>query len=160
MASLDETLASHLKDAMRARDEVRLRTVRSLRAALKEKEISERQSGTAKLTPDQEIAVVQKQAKQRQDAIEQFRAAGREDLVQRESEELEIIQTYLPAALPEEEVRAEIRRIIESTGASSLKEIGRVMGPAMQVLRGRTDGSVVQRIAREELQARETGAAP
>ncbi len=151
MASLDETLNTHLKDAMRARDEVRLRTIRSLRAALKEREIAERQGGSAELSEDQALAVLQKQAKQRQDSIDQFVSAGREDLASKEREELEIIRSYLPAEMGDDEIREVIRRLIEESGAAGPGDIGRVMGPAMQQLRGRADGRRVQQIARELL---------
>ncbi len=139
---------------MRARDEVRLRTIRSLRTALKEKEISERQGGAAELSEDQELAILQKQAKQRQDSIDQFVAAGREDLAAREREELEVIRAYLPAALSEDEIRKIVRGIIDRTGAQALSDIGKVMGPAMQELRGRADGREVQRIVRQLLETR------
>ena len=152
MATIDERLAEDLIEAMRARDDVRLRTIRSLRAALKEKEISERHGGAASLSDDQAIAVIQKQSKQRQDAIEQFEAAGREDLVQRERDELDVIKQYLPEAVTADEIRAVVQRIVSASGARELKDIGKVMGPAMQELRGRADGRLVQQIVREELQ--------
>ncbi|RMF59367.1 MAG: GatB/YqeY domain-containing protein, partial [Bacteroidetes bacterium] len=88
--SLKERLTQDLKDAMRNRDAVRLRTIRSLRAALLEKEIEERSGGEATLTEEQELAVLQKQAKQRRDAIEQYEQAGREDLAEKEREELAV----------------------------------------------------------------------
>ncbi len=149
--SLKERLAEELKAAMRAKDAVRLRTIRSLRAALMEREIAERHGGEAVLTEEQELAVVQKQAKQRRDAIEQYEQAGREDLAAKEREELEVLKDYLPRQLDEDEVRTVVQRIIAETGASSLRDMGKVMGLAMKQLRGKADGRMVQAVARELL---------
>ncbi|WP_457653789.1 GatB/YqeY domain-containing protein [Rhodocaloribacter sp.] len=146
--SLKERLAEELKAAMRAKDAVRLRTIRSLRAALMEREIAERHGGEAVLTEEQELAVVQKQAKQRRDAIEQYEQAGREDLAAKEREELEVLKDYLPRQLDESEVRTVVERIIAETGASSPREMGKVMGLAMKELRGKADGRMVQAVAR------------
>lgn len=143
---LKEKLTQDLKDAMRARDEVRLRTIRSLRAALTEREIEQRQGGTAELSEDDEMAVLQKQAKQRRDAIEQYEAAGRDDLAAREAEELEVLEAYLPRQLTEEEIRRVVEEIVAETGAASPREMGKVMGPAMQRLRGRAEGRKVQEV--------------
>ncbi|WP_456428602.1 GatB/YqeY domain-containing protein [Rhodocaloribacter sp.] len=149
--SLKEKLAEDLKAAMRARDAVRLRTIRSLRAALMEREIAERHGGEAVLTEEQELAVVQKQAKQRRDAIEQYEQAGREDLAAKEREELEVLKDYLPRQLDEGEVRTVVQRIIAETDASSPRDMGKVMGLAMKQLRGKADGRMVQAVARELL---------
>ena len=149
--SLKERLAEELKAAMRAKDAVRLRTIRSLRAALMEREIAERHGGEAVLTEEQELAVVQKQAKQRRDAIEQYEQAGREDLAAKEREELEVLKEYLPRQLGEDEVRTVVERIIAETGASSPRDMGKVMGLAMKELRGKADGRMVQAVARRLL---------
>lgn len=152
MSTLQERLSEDLKTAMRAKDPVRLRTIRSLRAALLEKEIGERQGGAAELSEEQAVAVLTKQAKQRRDAIQQYQDAGRDDLVQKEQEELEIIESYLPRQLSDDEIRAELHQIIAGTGgAASLKDMGKIMGTAMVQLRGRADGSRVQAIVRELL---------
>lgn len=149
--SLKDQLADDLKAALRAKDEARLRAIRTLRAALLEKEIAERQGGVAHLTPEQELAVVQKQAKQRRDAIEQFQAAGRDDLVAKEQAELTILETYLPQQLDEAHLRKVLQALIATTGVASLKEMGKVMGPAMQQLRGQADGKRIQELVRELL---------
>jgi uncharacterized protein YqeY len=148
---LQEKLAEDLKAAMRARDSARLRTIRSLRAAIMEKEISERQDGQATLTESDELAVVQKQAKQRRDAIEQFEQAGRDDLVAKEREELDIIEDYLPKQLDDDQIRTAIEQLIESMGATSMNDMGKVMGAAMGALRGKADGRRVQAIVRSLL---------
>ena len=151
MTMLKDRLNEDLKAAMRAKDDVRLRTIRSIRAALMEREIEQRQGGTATLTEEQEMAVLQKQAKQRRDAIEQVAAAGREDLAAREREELAVIEAYLPQQLADDEIRSVVREVAAAAGASSMREMGKVMGPAMERLRGRADGRRVQEIVREVL---------
>lgn len=143
--SLLDRLDDDLKDAMRNRDKVRLRTLRSLRTALKEKEISKRGSGDAELTDQEALAVVRKQAKQRKDAIEQYEDAGRTDLVDKEQEELDVIDEYLPKPLSDEELDKELRSVIEEVNASSMADMGKVMGLAMGRLRGRVDGGRVQK---------------
>ncbi len=119
--SLNDQLTEDLKQAMKAKDAVRLRTIRSLRAALKEKEIAERRDGEAHLSEEQVLAVVQKQAKQRRDAIAQYEPAGRDDLAAKEQEELEIIEAYLPKQLDDEEIRRVVQEVVASTGASSMR---------------------------------------
>lgn len=148
---LKDQLMQDLKAAMKAKDQARLRTIRGLRAAIMEKEIAERQGGEATLTNEQMMAVLQKQAKQRRDAITQFEAAGRNDLVAKEQEELVILETYLPKQLDAEAVRTAVAAIIEQVGATSMRDMGKVMGPAMAKLRGKADGRVVQQMARELL---------
>ncbi len=153
--SLKEKLTEDLKAAMRARDEARLRTIRALRAALMEREIAERKGGEATLKPEQELEVLQKEAKRRREAIEQFRAAGREDLVRKEEEELKIIEEYLPRQLSDDEIRAVLEEIIEAVGARSVRDMGRVMKEAMARMRGQADGRRVSELARELLSQRE-----
>lgn len=143
---LKDNLSEDLKAAMRARDDAKLRTIRSLRAALLEKEIAERQGGEATLSEDQENAVLQKQAKQRRDAIEQYRSGGREDLVQKESEELAIIETYLPRQLTVDEIRGVVHEVIMGMGPISVSDKGKIMGESMRLLRGRAEGRLVQEV--------------
>lgn len=146
--SLIDQLPEDLKQAMKAKDRVRLRTIRSLRAALQEKEIKERQGGEAHLSEEEVLAVVQKQAKQRREAIIQYEQAGRDDLVAKEREELEIIEAYLPEQLGDDEIRRVVQEIVTTTGASSLRDMGKVMGAAMEQLKGRADGRRISEIAK------------
>ena len=148
---LKDKLNDELKAAMRAKDAVRLRTIRALRAALLEKEIEERSGGEATLTEEQEMAVIQKQAKQRRDAMAQYEEAGREDLAAKEREELEIIDTYLPEQLDDDAIRTVLREVIAATGATSPQDMGKVMGAAMQRLRGRADGRRINELVRSLL---------
>ena len=116
-----------------------------------EKEIAEREGGTATLTEQQVQAVVQKQAKQRRDAIEQYEAAEREDLAEKEREELAIIEAYLPEQMDDDEIRRVLHEVIAATGAASPRDMGKVMGAAMQRLRGKADGRRINEIVRELL---------
>lgn len=149
---LKEKLNTDLKEAMRARDKVRLRTIRSLRAAVLDKEIAERKEGHAELSNETVMAVIQKQAKQRRDALEQYEKAGREDLAVIEREELAVIKGYLPEQLSEDDVRREVQAVVADVKAESMKDMGRVMGPVMQRLKGKADGRMVQSVVRQELQ--------
>ena len=142
--SLKDRISAEIKASMKAKDKVRLETVRSIKKVILEKETSVRPSGQDALTEEQELEVLTQLAKQRKDAIEQYRKAGREDLADQEAQELTIIEEYLPAQLSEAEIEAVIDELIAKTGASSPKDIGKVMGPAMKQLKGKADGAKVQ----------------
>lgn len=148
-----EKLQNDLKEAMKSKDAVRLRTIRSLRSAIMAKEIDMRSGGEAKISEEEAMSVLHKQAKQRRDSIEQFVAAGRADLQKVEEEELAVIEAYLPKQLSEEEVRKVVQEIIGASGASGMKDMGKVMGQAMGRLKGKADGNLVQQAAREALSA-------
>lgn len=148
-----EQLQSDMKAAMKAKDAVRLRTIRSLRSAIMAKEIDMRTDGEASISDEEAMAVLQKQAKQRRDSIEQYLAAGRDDLREVEEEELLIIESYLPQQLSLDEIRREVKAVIESTGASGMQAMGKVMGQAMGRMKGKADGKLVQQAARELLSA-------
>ncbi|TDI77754.1 MAG: GatB/YqeY domain-containing protein [Bacteroidetes bacterium] len=146
-----QQLESDMKDAMRSKDRVRLQTIRLVRAAIKQIEIDSRTAGVSEVTDEDAVSVLQKQAKQRRDSITQFRNAGRDDLADTELAELAIIESYLPEQLSEDKIRSTVKAVIAGTGANSMKDIGKVMGPAMNELKGRADGGIVQRIVRELL---------
>ena len=137
---LKEQLARDLKDAMRAKDQTRLLTIRSIRSAIIEKE----KEGTGPLTADDYLAIVQKQAKQRRDAMKQYDAAGRDDLAQKERDELAILAHYLPKQLTDEEIHRTVQAIVTRTGATTMKDMGRVMGEVMSELKGQADGNRVR----------------
>jgi len=145
---IKDQLQNDLKAAMKAKDAIRLRTVRSLRAAIMSKEIDLRTEGAGDIPDDEALSVIQKAAKQRRDSIEQFEAAGRDDLKQIEVEELAVIESYLPKQLSEDEARNVIKGIVSDTGAEGMKDMGRVMGAAMSQLKGKADGKMVQQIVR------------
>lgn len=148
---LKERLTEDIKLAMKAKDKIRLETVRSIKKVVLEKEVEVRPKGQETLTSEQELEVLAQQAKQRRDSIEQYRQGGRDDLADKEAQELEIIETYLPAQLSEEEIGEVIDNIIASVGASSPKDMGKVMGPAMKELKGKADGKKVQEMVKEKL---------
>lgn len=138
---LKEQLRNDLKEAMRAQDRVRLGAIRMLSAAFLERE----KSGSGDVSEDDLVGIVQKQAKQRRDSIKQFREAGREDLAEVEEAELAIIENYLPAQLSEEEIRTTVQTIAEQSRATGMQDMGRVMGQAMQAMKGKADGNRVRK---------------
>jgi uncharacterized protein YqeY len=149
--SLKDRISEDIKTAMKAKDKVRLETVRSIKKVILEKESSLRGQGQETLNETQELEILSQLAKQRRDSIEQYRQAGRDDLAQQESQELAIIEEYLPQQLSDEEIAAVIDEIVASVGATSIKEMGKVMGPAMQKLKGRADGQKVQAMVKTKL---------
>ena len=149
--SLKEQIGEDIKTAMKAKDKLRLQTVRSIKKAILEKEVELRPKGQEELTPEQEIELLAQQAKQRRDSIEQYQNAGREDLVEKETQELAIIETYLPEQVSDEELEAIIDEIIADSGAASLKDLGKVMGPAMKQLKGKADGKKIQALVKSKL---------
>jgi uncharacterized protein YqeY len=149
--ALKEDIMADLKTAMKQKEKDRLRVLRSLKAKLLEKEISERQGGEGELTDEQAIEVLMKAAKQRKESIEQFEEGDRADLAEKEKEELVIIENYLPKMLTEDEIRAITRQKIESLGAEDMSDMGRIMGIMMQELKGKAEGSKVSKVVKEEL---------
>lgn len=149
--SLKDRVSEEIKAAMKAKDKVRLETVRSIKKVILEKETTVRPSGQEALTEEQEIEVLTQLAKQRRDAIAQYQQAGREDLANQESQELAIIEEYLPTQLSDDEVAAVIDGIIARVGAASAKDMGKVMGPAMKELKGKADGAKVQTLVKSRL---------
>ncbi|MFN1835577.1 GatB/YqeY domain-containing protein [Balneola sp. MJW-20] len=149
--SIKENIESDLKTAMKAKDELRLRVLRSLKAKILEKEISERKGGEAEISDEQTVDVLMKAAKQRKDSITQFREGDREDLAENEEQELVIIEEYLPKMMSEDEIREVVRKKIAETGASGPQDMGKVMGPLMGQLKGKADGSLVSSVVKSEL---------
>ena len=149
--SIKESILDDLKSAMKQKKADRLRVLRSLKAKILEKEISERKGGESELSDEQVVEVLMKAAKQRKESIDQFEEGGREDLVEKEKMELEIIEEFLPEMMDEDEVRAEVQVQIKKLGATGMQDMGKVMGVMMGQLKGKADGSVVSRIVKEEL---------
>lgn len=150
--SLLDRLNEDLKQAMRDQDTVRRRTLRSLRAALKNKEIDQREGGEeATLGEQEQLAVLRKQISQREDSIEQYEEAGRDDLVQKEQDELDVLEEYMPDPVSEKELKRILQEIIDEVGAESMADMGPVMGRAMDKLRGRVDGNRVRENVQELL---------
>jgi hypothetical protein len=149
--SLKDRISEDIKTAMKSKDKVRLETVRSIKKVLLEKEVSLRPQGQESLTESQEIEILAQQAKQRRESIEQYRQAGRDDLAEKEAQELAIIETYLPGQLSDEEIAAVVDEVIASVGATSAKDMGKVMGPVMQQLKGRAEGQKIQALVKAKL---------
>ncbi len=145
--SLKEQLAADLKDAIRQRDERRRNVLRLTLAALHNAEIAARQE----LDEPAALSVLTKEAKQRRESIEEFRKAGRQDLIEKEEPELAILAAYLPQQLSREEIVQAVRKAIEETGASGPGDLGKVMPVLMQQVRGRADGREVNEVVRELL---------
>jgi len=147
MATLKERIQEDMKTAMRAQEKQRLGTIRLILAAIKQREVDER----IELSDDDVLQILDKLTKQRRESITQYQKAKRQDLVEQEEFELGIIQEYLPAALSEKEVDALIAAAIESTGASSMKDMGKVMGQLKPQIQGRADGAVVSQKVKARL---------
>ena len=145
--SLIERLDSDMKEALRARDKVRLETIRGVRGAIRNKEI---ELGKA-LDADGVVRVIRGLAKQRAESIEQYRAAGRDDLVDKESAEQAVLEAYLPAAPDEAEIERVVRDVIAESGAEGPRDMGRVMKPALERLGPAADGKVVNQVVRRLL---------
>jgi uncharacterized protein YqeY len=140
---LKDRITEDMKTAMRAGEKERLATVRLILAAIKQREVDERIT----LDDSQVLAAIEKMIKQRKEAIAQFEAGGRADLVAKESAEIGILRTYLPAQMSDAEIDALIAEAIASTGAASIKDMGKVMGAVKARAQGRADmGAVSARI--------------
>lgn len=149
--AIQEQIMADLKQAMKHKEQDRLRVLRSLKSKLVEREISERKGGEATLTDDQAVEVLMKAAKQRKESIGQFREGDRPDLVANEQKELDIIESYLPKMLSEQEIRDIAKQKINALGAGNMADMGKVMGELMQELKGRAEGSVISKVVKEEL---------
>ncbi len=145
--SLSEQLQADMKTAMRDGDAQRRDTLRMAIAAVQNAEKEKREP----LSDDEALAVLTKQVKTRRESIKAYRDAGRDDLADKEQAEIDVLAPYLPEQLGEDEVRALVTEAIASTGASSPKDMGRVMGALMPKVKGRADGKMVSGIVNEEL---------
>jgi uncharacterized protein YqeY len=142
--TLQEQLKADMKEAMKNKDIVKRDTIRFLNSAIKQVEVDERKE----LNDADILKLIQKAIKQREDAIEQYQNAGREDLVQNESAQADVLKAYLPKQLTQEELEEEIKAIIAQTGAAGMKDIGKVMGTATKKLAGVTDGKKINACAK------------
>ncbi len=135
MSELKATLTEDMKTAMRGGNKAELQTIRLILAAIKQQEVDTRKT----LTDNDVITVLTKMQKQRRESIAQFEKANRQDLVDKENNELELIEKYLPAALSEEEINQYIEEVLQESGASSIKDMGKMMGILKPKLAGRAD---------------------
>ncbi len=144
---LKQRIQDDMKAAMKAGDKPRLAVIRLIMAAIKQREVDER----VELNDEQVLAVLDKMVKQRRDSIKQYSDAGRDDLASAEQAEVEIIQTYLPEALGEDEIAAIVEQAIAETGASSMKDMGKVMGKVKPQVQGRADMGAVSALVKQKL---------
>jgi uncharacterized protein YqeY len=149
--TLKERINEDIKAAIKAGDKIRLEAIRAIKKDIIEKETSEKRAHRGELTPEEELEVLTAMVKRHRDSIEQFKKAGRTDLVDEEIKQLAVIEQYLPAQLSEEEIKEVLKKIILQVGAVSAKDFGKVMGAAMKELKGKADGSLVQKLAKELL---------
>lgn len=147
---LKQKLKDELKQSMLARDAVRTSVLRMVISAIGYYEIQKGGAGYT-ATDEDVLSVIQKEVKMRKDSIDQFLKAGREDLVAKETKELSILEAYLPEQMSEDDIRSLVKQAIIETKASSPQEMGKVMGNLMPKVKGKADGSLVNKIVREEL---------
>jgi uncharacterized protein YqeY len=145
--TLKDRITEDMKAAMRAKDSARLGAIRLLQAAIKQKEVDERVT----LDDAAIVAIIDKLIKQRRDSVAAFEQANRQDLADKESAEIAVLQAYLPARLSVEEVQAAVRAIVAETGASGPVDMGKVMGAAKQRLAGKADMAAVSQAVKKAL---------
>lgn len=147
--SLKETVTNDMKDAMRAHDSAKLSCLRLLLAAVKQREVDER----IEPTDDVVISVIGKLVKQRRDSVEQYTAANRKDLADKEQFEIDVMQKYLPQQMSEDEIRAIVEEAVKATGASDMAAMGKVMGVVKGKCAGKADMGKVSAVVKAVLSA-------
>jgi uncharacterized protein YqeY len=151
--SISEKVQKDMTEAMKARDERRLSALRMVKAALKNREIEKR----GKLDDSEEMQVLNSLIKQRKDSVEQFTKGGRQELAEKETAEIKLIETYLPQAVPEAEIESVVRAKVAEMGSPTLKDMGGLMKAVMahfQAVGARVDGKLVSEIVRRQLTAK------
>jgi uncharacterized protein len=145
--SLEERLVEEMNQALKSSDKLRLSAIRMIRSALKNKEIELRK----KLEDEEVVKVIQAMVRKGEESVEQFQAGGRMDLVDKEKKEIEILKSFLPQPLSQEEILKIIDQSIQETQASSAKDIGKVMKSVMPKMGGKADGKLVNQLVKERL---------
>lgn len=145
--SLLESLQKDMIAAMKAKDKVKLGTIRTLKAAV----VNEQIEVGHDLSSDEEIAVLSRELKQRKDSLEEFKNAGRDEAVQNLKNEIKVVESYLPEQLSEDEVKTIVQETIDQVGATSKADFGKVMGAVMPKLKGKADGKLVNATVKELL---------
>ena len=147
--SLEKEITEKLKAAMKAKDQIALRSLRAIKSEIMKEKTKE--GGNGEMTDEAGMKILTKMAKQRRDSISIFKEQGRDDLAQTEQEELDVIAKFLPEQMGEAEVTEKVKAIIAKVGASSPADIGKVMGVAMKELAGKADGKLISTVARNIL---------
>lgn len=145
--SLKDRLMADMKTAMKARQKEKLTVIRSMRSAIRQAEID----GKTELNDDGVISIISKELKMRQDSLAEFQKGGRDDLVAKTKEEIAVIMPYLPEQLSEDAIKALVKDAVTKTGASSPKDMGKIMKLIMPEVKGKADGKLVNSIVREML---------
>ena len=145
--TLEERLVEEMKEAMKANDKLRLSTIRMIRSSVKNKEIELRKP----LDDEAVQKVIQGMVRKGEESLEQFKLGGRMDLVEKESQEIEILRSYLPQALTQEEMIKIVDETIQEVQATSLKDLGKVMKSVMPKLQGKADGKLINQLVKERL---------
>ncbi len=145
--NLEQRVMNDMKDAMRAKDEASLRGLRAIKAAL----LLLKTSGSAEITEGDELKMLQKLVKQRKDSLTIYQEQNRTDLAQKEEEEIKIIEQFLPQPLSLDDLKMEVQKIIINSGASSVADMGKVMGIANKQLAGKADGKTISEVVKELL---------
>ncbi|MFH1305297.1 MAG: GatB/YqeY domain-containing protein [Candidatus Omnitrophota bacterium] len=145
---MEKSITESLNKALKNKELIRVSVLRMLICEIKNKKIADR---VKELDDEKILKIVQKMARQHNESIEQFKRGNREDLVEKEMKELEILKKYLPEPVSEEEINRIVSDVISRTGAASLKDLGKVMGECLSLLKGRADGRIVGEIVRKKL---------
>ena len=146
--SLEQTINTAIVTAMKEKDKVALDSLRAVKSQIL---LAKTEAKGAEVSAEQEIAILQRMIKQRKDSYEQFVAQNRNDLAEVEVAQMKVIEKFLPAQLTAEELEAEMKKIIAETGASSLQDLGKVMGVASKALAGKSDGKSISEMAKRLL---------
>ena len=147
--NLEQRIMTEMKEAMKARNEAALRSLRGIKAEIIKAKTEPGAGG--EISEEKETALLQKMVKQRRDSLDIYKQQNRDDLAQKEQEELDVIERFLPAQLSSEELKAEVKNIIAETGASSPADMGKVMGAATKKLAGKADGKAISAAVKELL---------
>lgn len=145
--TLKDKLMNDLKESMKNKDQLRKSVVTLVRSAIKQREVDER----VELSDDDILEIISKQLKQRKDALEEFKKSQREDLVEEAENEIKVLMTYLPEQLTDEELQVIIRETINQVGATSMKDMGKIMGVVMPKVKGKADGKRINEITKQIL---------
>tara|TARA_Y100000589_G_scaffold321098_1_gene351830 strand:+ start:23427 stop:23879 length:453 start_codon:yes stop_codon:yes gene_type:complete len=146
--SLAEKINNDIKEAMKAKDKEKLFALRAVKSALL---LAATEKGNQEISEDAEVKILQKLVKQRLDSAQIYKEQGREDMAQEELFQAEVIKKYLPEQLSEDEIRKIVGEIIAETGASSMKDMGKVMGVATKKMQGKADGKLISTVVKEML---------
>src|SRR5699024_707199 len=145
--SLTERINQDVKQAMKARDKETLKVLRMLKSALQMEQLEHSEP----LNEEQEITIIARELKHRKDSLAEFEKAGRQDLVDEVTDEIVVVERYLPKQLSEEEIEVEVRKVMDELNASSKSDFGKVMGKAMANLKGKADGNLVKEVTKNLL---------